>query len=230
MGRHGRIRADSRDSARPCRFATSSGSYLLGRSPDRNGRGWTDFADLCLTTWLRRREQPKVAIHHAFGKSCGRTVSLETRVVAIMVEAYGVRHDLAPDRNRSSISGASNCRPPSLPWRSGHGWRGILSHHQLQLSASQAPGSTILLAATGRKRLGCTTGRTAPSILTSRPAAMLAATRAASSTKEASGACFMYAVPTRSGAGSSNSGPVSSRPPSSAAVRRSVATPYPDGR
>src|SRR5437016_10381374 len=30
VGRHGRIRADSRDSARSCRVATSSGSYLLG--------------------------------------------------------------------------------------------------------------------------------------------------------------------------------------------------------
>jgi hypothetical protein len=30
VGRDGRIRADSRDSARSCRFATSSGSYLLG--------------------------------------------------------------------------------------------------------------------------------------------------------------------------------------------------------
>src|SRR2546425_4183650 len=30
VGRHGRIRADSRDSARVCRFATSSRSYLLG--------------------------------------------------------------------------------------------------------------------------------------------------------------------------------------------------------
>ncbi len=30
VGTHGRIRADSRDSARSCRFATSSGSYLLG--------------------------------------------------------------------------------------------------------------------------------------------------------------------------------------------------------
>src|SRR5713101_8039670 len=28
-----------------------------------------EFADLCLTTWLRRREKRKVATHYEFGKS-----------------------------------------------------------------------------------------------------------------------------------------------------------------
>ncbi len=68
VGRHGRIRADSRDSARACRFATSSRRYQLGdrrTATEEDGAilqtsalplGYgANFADLCLTTWLRRQ-------------------------------------------------------------------------------------------------------------------------------------------------------------------------------
>src|SRR2546428_159603 len=92
VGRHGRIRADSRDSARSCRFATSSGSYLLGRSPDRNGRGWTDFADLCLTTWLRRQRKGKVATQREFFKS----VRGLPAIIAVRPQRTGERHYTSP--------------------------------------------------------------------------------------------------------------------------------------
>jgi hypothetical protein len=38
----------------------------VGIEPTNRG-----FADLCLTTWLRRRKKRKVATHYEFGKSCG---------------------------------------------------------------------------------------------------------------------------------------------------------------
>ncbi len=39
VGRHGRIRADSRDSARACRFRYVVSELPVGTSPDSNGRG-----------------------------------------------------------------------------------------------------------------------------------------------------------------------------------------------
>jgi hypothetical protein len=51
VGRHGRIRGDCRDSARSCRFATSTGSYLLG---DRRTRTEEGGAILQTSAFLQR--------------------------------------------------------------------------------------------------------------------------------------------------------------------------------
>src|SRR5437660_8968226 len=70
VGRHGRIRADSRDSARSFRFATSSGSYLLGRSPDRTEEDgpilqWSLFAST-----LVQRAASALTRARSIGTSC----------------------------------------------------------------------------------------------------------------------------------------------------------------
>src|SRR2546426_6070492 len=43
----------------------------LRTARDCQGKGRRPFADLCLTTWLRRRWKRKVATHYEFGKTCG---------------------------------------------------------------------------------------------------------------------------------------------------------------
>src|SRR2546427_5831325 len=68
VGRHGRIRTDSRDSARSCRSATSSGSYQLGdrrtgteRSEEHTSELQSQSNLVCRLLLEKKKKKPK---HH----------------------------------------------------------------------------------------------------------------------------------------------------------------------
>ena len=56
VGRHARIPPDYCDRAGSAQLGNCFSRLLVRKSTDRKGKRQRDFADLCLTTWLRRRE------------------------------------------------------------------------------------------------------------------------------------------------------------------------------
>src|SRR2546426_7550802 len=199
-----RTLATRRDLAVSLRRLGATSWEIAGQERKR----WSDFADLCLTTWLRRQRKGKVATQREFFKS----VRGLPAIIAVRPQRTGERHYTSPVLRIShaplayravalaaiiSVGSTGTGLPMCLsllaqaaaPCEMHAAHPGGVTHqHAAQLSAlvAQAPGQACHQDAAG---LGCTAGTACPTAGAATPA------RTRVSVALAAASCFGLAGP-----------------------------------